>query len=467
MARRLDKESQQMLHYQQAMGAAFRETAQQLKQQKKTLFWQNIKYHKLKAEGEELDLLLKLCHSFRPPFWEKAKKRSLTKLENYYNAGLMELLSPEEENTVDKYMNRAKVKVREEERNAVWSAEILAEVKKYIQLMEKKLQVKTVEFGKQYTEMSKLRLELSSLQTRLNAFEAMCSRLDAMHDDISFKTQKLVKISSSANSKKQEAQIKTVSLNERIEHNELLYRFEMNELDRNSFNTINFEEFVSVLLQEREGYSLGIYLKKNEKELAARRRQLTEYMKEFSRIKDASGISDMRTTINLFQQQKSNNFSMFRYLVEVHSEIGRINAEMNSLTPLIDKNQEKYLYKHAMLRKTLHEVQEMGKQETARTEREMEIAKRTKARMENFKKDLMEIMTLLGADVTALAGVTDCVASKELILNCIVNIFNKMNELVKLKIYLDRYKPSQKVNNTVVYRKHHLSVTPPVITSLD
>lgn len=312
MTRRLDKAEQQMIQYQQALGSAFRKTSSQLKQYKKTLFWQSRKYYRLKTEEEELNLILSICRSYKIPPLEQAMIRTLHQMEDDYIEGVNAQITAEQKATFDKCLKLSKARLSEDERDAELSEEIIAVVKRYIHLMENRLQVKTVEFGKQYSELSKLRTELSSLQCRLNTFEAMCSRLDALHNDTSFRMQKLVRISSNAHRKKEEANTKIVSLKERIEHNENLYRFEMNEIDRNAFNAMNFEEFVSVLMQEREVYSLDIYLKKNEKELATRRRQLNEYIKAFTKIKEVSGYLDIKSTITRFQNRRSDNFSLFR-----------------------------------------------------------------------------------------------------------------------------------------------------------
>ncbi|XP_029651246.1 uncharacterized protein LOC115224478 [Octopus sinensis] len=467
MNRRLDKGEQQMIHYQQALGSAFRETSSQLNKYKKTLFWQSRKYYRLKTEGEELDLILSICRSYKIPPLEQAMINALQQLENSYMDGVNGQMTPEQRATLDKCLKISKTKLHEDERDAELSEEIISVVKRYIHLMENRLQVKTVEFGKQYTELSKLRAELSSLQCRLTTFEAMCSRLDALHNDASFRMQKLVRVSSNAHRKKEEANTKIVSLNERIEHNENLYRFEMNEIDRNAFNAMNFEEFISVLVQEREVYSLDIYLKKNEKELATRRRQLNEYMKAFSKIKEVSGYLDIKSTISRFQNKRSDNFSLFRFLVEIHSEIGNLNAEMNILLPIIAKKQQTYLHDHAVLRRTLHNIQNLDQDEVEAADSEADEIEQSKEALIEFKLELIELMEVIGSDVSTLKNIDDIVSNTKLIKQSIIDIHEKVNQLVQLKMYYDRHKLSQNVYDPNAYRKHHTLVSTPTLTFLE
>lgn len=284
----------------------------QLNQRNRTLFWQNRKMRRLKMEEAELNFILYLKETYKLPHSEQCLINNMIDVQEMERKFSEEVSKPEDFVLYDSIINKQKSRITLDQREVTNLEKIEEALKKQIFIMENSLEVKTLEFGQVRTELAKIRNEFSCLNKRLKIFEDNFFSLDKQHNHLYSKMQTIVKSCVDMADKILQAKKQVDGMTELITLNEYNFNFELNETDRQHMQYCNFENFIAYISRDRDWYTLDNTLKKLEKELNIRHRQLKEDQRSIATIQEVSNHHDVKYIIQNFHLKEENNFALFR-----------------------------------------------------------------------------------------------------------------------------------------------------------
>ncbi|XP_014775524.1 centromere-associated protein E [Octopus bimaculoides] len=460
------KKPHEMGYLQHKLTHLFRNSSIQLNQRNRTLFWQNSNMKRLKLDEAELNFMLYLRQNYKLPHSEQFLKDNMVDVQKRERKLSREVSKPEDLALFDSFINKQKNKIISEQRELNNFEEIEEALKKQIHIMENSLEVKTLEFGQIRSELAKIRNEFYSLNQRLKIFEDTFYKLEEKHGYFFSKMQTISKACVDITDKITEADKKVVGMRQLIKLNECHFNFELNEIDRQSMQQYNFENFMADISRERYWYTLDNSLKKLEKELNTRYRQLREDQTAIAAIKETSIHDNIDLIIKEFCLNEKNNFSLFRFAVEIHGQLKNIDNELQSLLTKFYEEDKSFLIQYSLLRHTLQSYQEKINTELDHAEAALEMVHCAAEQMTVFREDLIELMQVLACDSILRTDVENN-DDKDFPRDAIIDVQEKINQIRDIANNVKSTKRRKQPQKIYLYETIHQMTSPPDLATWD
>ncbi|CAI9740456.1 Hypothetical predicted protein [Octopus vulgaris] len=421
---------------------------------------------RLKLDEAELNFMLYLRQNYKLPHSEQFLMDNMVDVQKLERKLCREVMKPEDLALFDSIINKRKNKIILEQKEIHNFQEIEEALKKQINIMENSLEVKTLEFGQIRSELAKIRNEFYSLNQRLRIFEDIFFNLEEKHDNLFSRMQTISKACVDIGDRITEADKKVVGMRQLIKLHEYHFNFELNEIDRQSVQQCNFENFMADVSRERDWYTLDNSLKKLEKELNTRYGQLKEDQTAISAIKEAAVLDDIDVIVKEFRLNEESNFALFRFAVEIHGQLKNNDNELQSLLTKFYEDDKSFMIQYSQLRNTLQSYQATVSADLEDAEAALEMMDIGAEHMAIFREDLIELMELLACDSILKTDVENN-DIKDFPKDAIIDVQDKINQIRDRSKNLQSKKLRRLPQIIQPYESIHLMTSPPDLPTWD
>ncbi|XP_041349037.1 coiled-coil domain-containing protein 63-like isoform X1 [Gigantopelta aegis] len=215
---------------------------------------------------------------------------------------------------------------------------------KRMQILEKNLQEKMMQFNTQLANNVQFRQELDHYRIEKIKYDEKFRHLHARLKHIAKEHAQYLKEASDAYSLRDDVANKLKSMESKDTHGIFVSNLEMQEFNRTIDQTSKLQKFLLTKLNDRTAYKEEEERKKAKAKSSGDDEtdtsQMSKYNTVFAQLQEVTGMHDLNIITKNFVQREHANFAMFQFINELCDEELRIKDELRNVKREIRELQE-------------------------------------------------------------------------------------------------------------------------------
>ena len=220
-----------------------------------------------------------------------------------------------------------------------------SQVRRHIRILEDRLDRAIIRFNDCLGVNKALREEIDNLRRERSAFEEV---VDKMTKELHRKKEEIAKHTEMTNIAYEardlgKARIRQLNMERTQERDELVKKLkeideEMDRLDQQHAKSLELAEAASKEDEARQKrrFQNALLRQANDQQQDDGLNQVRVFQEAFQQIKEATGVADVIELVNCFIDAEDENFSLFNFMNELHTEAARLDEQIADLRRELD-----------------------------------------------------------------------------------------------------------------------------------